>query len=109
MDRWIEIEDGYLTNQPVITEGWGRKLRRVPDPDVEPTEMYLFLYDCKRTKRGVSRKRRLEILRGENADDLEQQLMDFTVRDGVMLVKVDNPTAYMAARAEPEPIAIGAD
>jgi hypothetical protein len=109
METWIEIEDTFLTNQPVIIEGRGKNRRRVPDPDVEPTEMYLSLYDCRRTKKGVSRKRRLQTFKGENAADLDQQLMDFTVRDGVMLVQVDDPLKYTASRAEPDPIMIGGD
>ena len=108
MDKWLEVEDSYLTNQPTITTGYGKNRQVVPDPDIEPTEMWLFVYDCKRTKSGISRKRRLEVIKGKNGDELEQKLMDFTVRDGVLLIQVENSSNYIQSRAEPDPIAIGA-
>ena len=108
MDTWIEVEDTFLTNQPTIAEGRWKNRRQVPDPDVEPTEMYLLVYDCERTKHGVIRKRRMESFEGNNAADLDQQLMDFMMRTGVLLVEVDDPRWYVESRAEPDPIAIGA-
>lgn len=109
MDKWIEIEDVYLTNQPARWKGLGKNRKCIPDPDIDPTELYLSVYDCERRSRSIRRKRRLHVLKGENADDLDHQLMDFTVRDGVMLIESQSdPLKYAGSNAEPDPIAIGA-
>lgn len=109
MDKWTEIENTYLTNQPARWKGRGKNRRCEPDPDIEPTELYLTIYDCERRPRSIRRKRRLHVLKGENVAELDRQLMDFTVREGVMLIESpDQPLKYVNSNAEPESIAIGA-
>jgi hypothetical protein len=77
MNTWIELEPTYLTNQPAIWVGRGKARKRVGDPDVEPTEAFLFTYECRQTKRGVKRKRTVRVLKGQNAKDLEKQIIEF--------------------------------
>ena len=109
MDKWIEIEDSYLTNQPARWKGRGKNRTCVPDPDIEPTELWLTVYDCERKPRSIKRRRYMHTLTGKNAADLDQQLMDFTVREGVMLINSpDNPLKYANSNVEPDLIAIGA-
>ena len=110
MDKWLELEDTYLTNQPTIGyEGRGKNRKPVPDPDVEPTEMWLFVYECERRPRSIKRRRRMEILKGGNAKELDELLLDFSVRPGVMLIPAQAyPNDYINSNAEPQPIAVGA-
>jgi hypothetical protein len=66
--------------------------------------MYLFCYDARRTPKGrrVRRKRLLRTLKGDGPDDLDSQLMDFTLRDDVILIASPNrPSDYIQSGAEP--------
>jgi hypothetical protein len=72
--------------------------------------MWLFVYECERRPRSIKRRRRLEILNADDAEGLDQQLMDFSVRDGVVLIPdQEHPNDYIKSNAEPAPIAVGAD
>lgn len=85
MITWIELEPTYLTNQPVIWVGRGKARERVGDPDIEPTEAFLFIHECRQTKRGVKRKRTVKVLRGKNSEDLEKQIVEFCEQPDVKL------------------------
>ena len=105
MDKWIEIEDTFLTDVPLINKG----RKRIPDPDVEPTQMFLFLYRCEHTpkRRRVRRHRQLKVLTGENSMDLEKQLMGFLERDDV--VPIDDqkrPRDYISSGVQPTELRI---
>ena len=109
MDKWIEVEDSYLTNQPATWKGRGKNRRCEPDPDVEPTEMMLFCYGCDYTpkRRRVRRKRYLHTLKGKNALDLESQLMDFTMQDDVILIaSPDEPNKHLNCGKESQPLRV---
>ncbi len=109
MDNWIEVEDSYLTNQPATWKGRGKNRRCVPDPDVEPTEMFLFCYDCQYTpkRRRVRRKRKLHVLKGKNEIALESQLMEFTLQDDVILIaSPDDTSKHLNSGAESQPLRV---
>jgi hypothetical protein len=110
LERWIELEDGYLTNQPMIWVRSGRKSERVPDPEHPPTEAWMFVYDCTRTKRGrVQRSRRLETLRAESAEHLEERIMEFCERPDVIHIAAQRrPLEYRFSGCEPVPMEDGA-
>ena len=94
-----------ITDVPPIIVGRGKNKQRVPDPDIKATEMYLFTYECKRTKRGVSRRRALRTLDATRGE-VESQLMDFVLRDDVIVIEnQDDPLKYLNSRAEPTPLA----
>lgn len=99
MDTWTEIEDTYLTNEPTI---WVRG-KRVPDPDVEPTEAWLFVYRCTRKPRGISRKRDMLTFKASGREALEQMVDDFISRDDVLFIGDQrSPLEYARYRGEPQ-------
>lgn len=103
MDKWIEIEDTYLTNQPLIRRG----RKNEPDPDVEPTEAWMFGYRCSRTpkRRRVRRKRYMQTLIGDDRKDLERQIDELISREDVILVADHNrPGEYIQSGGEPVPV-----
>lgn len=85
MDSWIEMEPTYLTNQPQI---W-RRGKRIADPDVPPTEAYLFTKKCEQRKRGVIRKNVVVTLKADGPEMLDKLIEAFVMRDDVRLT--DNP------------------
>lgn len=104
MNEWIEVEDTYLTNQPCRWTGRGKNRRQEPDASVEPTEMFLFCYRAKLTpkSRRVRRKRFLNVLKGNDSKALESQLMDFMVRNDVVLVhSPSRPADYISSGQRP--------
>lgn len=99
--QWIEVEDGFVTNQPLIYVG----RERVPDPDHPPTEIYLFTYECTRTKRGVKRRRRLHLLQADTKEKLGELLVEYVKREDVVLIESqDHPLEYISSRANPKPV-----
>jgi len=107
IETWTEVEDNILTNQPVK---WaGRAKGRIPDPDVEPTEIWLFTWDCTRTKRGIRRKRNPVVtLKGGDSDELDSRLFDFVTRDDVIVIEgLKNPREYTSYRGEPTKVPLG--
>ena len=88
MEQWIEVEDGYLTNQPTIY----KRGVSVPDEREPATEAYMFTWQCKRTKRGVTRRRKMEVIPID-------QVYEFATKPGVVLVpSVRNPPEYARCR-----------
>jgi len=71
---WIELEDGFITNTPRGT-------------DKPPTEAWLFTRVCKRTKRGVTRKKQIVTLQCAGQDDLDRQLEAFVERPDVVYLE----------------------
>lgn len=106
--EWIEVEDSYLHNQPLIYTGTGRARRRVPDPNVEPTEAWLFCYQAKRTATGVHRSRFLQTFTGKNEADLRKQIQRFvagkTGAQVVVIAEQERPLQYVRWRGEPVPV-----
>lgn len=89
MKEWIEVEDAFISNTPRGT-------------DHEPTEYYVFAYECTRQKRGIRRKRCVQTLKGTDSDDLDAQLERLVKRSDVIYVgAVDRD--YIRYRGEPQP------
>ena len=107
MQQWVELENTYLTDRPLT---WDRATRsRVPDPSVEPTEAWLFTFDCQRTKRGVRRNRSMVTLKGRNEAELDEQLFSFMERPDVVLIEdTDRHRDYLRYRGEPAVMALEA-
>jgi hypothetical protein len=99
VNKWLELEDTYLTNQPMI---WA-KGKRIPDPMVEPTEAWLFTYRCERTQRGIRRKRDMVTLTAENRQELEQKIDEYISREDVIHIADQRPVEYLSYRGEPQP------
>jgi len=85
MIDWIELEDVYLTNQPTIYV----RRKRVPDPEIPPTETYLFTRKCHRTKRGVVRKKVVVTLKADNENALNDAVAEFATRKDVVYLAPD--------------------
>jgi hypothetical protein len=100
MDKWIELEDTYLTNQPMIYV----RGKRIPDPKVEPTEAWLFTYRCERTPRAIRRKRDMVTLTAETQADLEKKIDEFISREDVIHIADQRPVEYLSYRGEPAPL-----
>jgi hypothetical protein len=104
MDKWTEIEDLLLTNQPMIHIGKGRGSKCVPDPDHPPTEAYLFGFECERKRRGVARKRCMFTLTGETEQELTGKIEFLVMRNDVLLIP-QAEYGYQNSRREPTPLA----
>lgn len=78
LDRWIEIEDTFLTDTPRGTEQ-------------PPTKAYLFAYECKRSRRGVQRKRSLVTIDCKGHRDLDRKIAAFCQRRDVVLIEDVRP------------------
>lgn len=107
MNTWTEIEDGYVTNQPLkfISSGKGRK--KIPDPDKPPTEAFLFCYHCKKLKSGrIQRRRFLKTIDVTPQPlELDQKIADYISTSGVKLIEtVDNPNKFISDGLEAEEI-----
>jgi hypothetical protein len=89
MNSWIEMEDTYLTNQPQIY----KRGKRIPDPEVQPTEAYLFTFACEQKKRKVQRKRVIITLKADGPKMLDALIEAFVMRDDVRLQSQANPSA----------------
>lgn len=102
--QWIELEDAYLTNQPIHHyEGRGKNKKPILDSSVEPTENYLFCYRATKMTQGrVRRKRFLHVLTGENGTELDEKLREFVQRKDVILISaIDDPGKYIQSGLEP--------
>lgn len=97
-ERWFELEDSMLTNQPLI---W-RRGRQIPDPDVEPTEAYLFLYEARKLKKGIFRRVLVKTIKAKNAADLDIQLHAFVNRKDVVFVGDKERSQYLNFHGLPE-------
>lgn len=97
MDKWTELQDTYLTNQPLIWEGRAR----IPDPDVPPTEAWLFTFKCERKGRGISRKAEMVTLKADSAAELDQLIQDFVEREDVVPIADQRQADYLKFRGEP--------
>lgn len=94
MNTWIELEPTYLTNQPAIWVGRGKARKRVGDPDVQPTEAWLFTQQCRQMKRGVRRKKAIVTLKGKDGKDLERQIEKFCMRSDVRITDSAGASPY---------------
>lgn len=92
MHSFIELDDAMITNQPLRDVKIGRSYQRVPDPDVLPTEAYLFVTYCTRLKRTVRRKRGLVVLTAKDNEELQDKLRAFATRSDVVLL--DNANGH---------------
>lgn len=105
--NWIEIENDYITNQPLVLVGSGKGRKRVPDCSVEPTEAYLFCYRCRELKRGIKRSRFLKVIKGENAKDLERAIAE-EVHNKTLIPSPKNPLDYIKSDIFPEQMRLAA-
>lgn len=110
MERWIEVEDSFLSNQPAR---WKRRKgcpdECIPDPDTEPTEFYLSCYECWYTpkKRTLRRRRYLYTLFGDNAEQLNELLDEFIDRADVVLIDTpEKPLEYASSGQQPVPLSV---
>lgn len=86
MEQWIELESDYLTDAP---------------QGKQPTQAYLFTWICKRTRRGVTRRRKLEVVAVDyyEIDDLDERIAEFATKPGVVLIpSVRDPIEYARCR-----------
>jgi|HubBroStandDraft_4_1064222.scaffolds.fasta_scaffold39605_2 hypothetical protein len=97
LDRWLELEDTMLTNQPAIFV----RGKRVPDPRIEPTELYLFCYEARRLKRGIYRRTFIQTLKGSTASELRSSLEEFVARKDVVLIGDQKRPDYLSYHGEP--------
>lgn len=86
--KWIEVESLYLTNQPMIFSG----KKKIPDPDFKPNMAYIFCWIAKRTKRGITRKRILKVIK-TNEENFIDAVEDFC-RQYVIINPPRNPNSY---------------
>lgn len=80
MKTWIELEDGFLTNQSRF------------QPNVEPTEAWLLVHRCKQTKRAVVRKRDVHHVKAINEAELDELIGEFAERPDVVLLPAKERT-----------------
>jgi hypothetical protein len=97
LDRWLELEDTMITNQPLIYF----RGKRIPDPRIEPTEYYLFCYICRRTSRGVQRRTLIEMLKATSKAELDEKLLEFAERKDVILIRDQKRPDYLSYHGEP--------
>lgn len=83
--EWIELQDGYITDQPLMYVGRTSGMRRVPNPAIEPTKAWLIIKRCRQAKRAVIRRSDVIELSGSGKDDLERQVAEFAMRSDVRL------------------------
>ena len=111
METWVEVESTYLTDQPLIWVGGGKGHKQVPDPDSPPTKAYMFTYCCTRTKKGVRRRRKLEVLRIERREtnldeacrELEALVDGFCYAENTILINSpENSNVYINGMGEPD-------
>jgi hypothetical protein len=95
--QWFELEDTFLSNQPMIYRGG----KRTPDANVEPTEYYLFGYGCRRTKRGVQRRFVVQTLKAKDKAALDKKLERFVCRRDVVFVGDQKRPDYFRYHGEP--------
>lgn len=95
MDKWIELDETYITNQKKPT-------RREPEPP-PPTEAWLFCLKCRRGRgKSIIRKPFLQTIRGNGTEAIERMIAGFIERHGVIVIKSPkNPVAYRNSNAEP--------
>ncbi len=98
MDTWIEVDDGCITNQPLISVSSGKGRKKVPDPDKPPTQMFLACYHCRRLKSGrIQRSRFMEIIEASDSLELYLKLVEFVLSPGHVLIEtVDNPIKFIS-------------
>ena len=102
MDKWIELEPTFLTDQPMIYCGKGRSRKRVPDPDRPPKEAFLFIWRAVRGSRGIKRTRGLERLGVTGDRDLAKKLSAYIARQDVVLID-DPPDGFHYSNYRGEP------
>lgn len=84
LEKWIELDEIFLSDVPPIVVGRGKNKQTIPNPDIEPTAYYLFTNECTRLARSIRRKRRVVTLTGKGYDDLDSQLTAFVERPNVV-------------------------
>lgn len=98
METWIEVQDTFLTNQPLIWTGKGRGRHQIPDPGRPPTEAYLFCYKARYTlkRRRVQRSEFIQTIAADTAEELNEAVLDFVSRH-VLIPDVPDSLLYMRA------------
>ena len=93
---WIEVEDDYITNQPLIMVGKGKSRKRIPNPETEPTEAYMICYNCRKLKTKIKRSRFMMPLAGGNAAELNEEIHKYVTQKNVFLIEtIDNSGKYI--------------
>lgn len=107
LEQWIEVENGYITNQPLIWKKGGPYKRRekIPDPARLPTEASLFCFDCQRKGKLIIRRRFLKTIEVSNPAELDQRVADY-VADKILIASPDEPLRYQQSNREPVEIKI---